>query len=340
MLSPEISAAVIVVVVVVLLCLRQLTSPTMVLQCIIPPDPDPKQQPNTFSYFLSSFGFTSDKSQPLLPAIAAMFGRRSPQIRDPVPPRRRRHVSRQRNHPPDSVLSKLNPDDVSFNDAIDFDEDYPTRQHTNAGEIDILWGERAWWKPSMLAAGFDLIVDVAEWDKEMMKLLKAAGPLSLQSSLSGAVRILDVALIGHFVGHKEANAFIIMSLLTELSNTLNYGFLETLGSILPYAIGDGSDSGSAGRYLDTSMMLYVFGCVAQVFLLWVYAAVPVTMWFGFDMETAQLAKSFVLSQAMLESVGGLNYWLHLVLDGKSSFCTSPLRGTDCLRCNILIKPLQ
>lgn len=278
------------------------------------------QQPGTFCNFLSSLGLTFGDSDSVISSVVAtsvLGGGGGPKLRSRAG---RRGKSGLRTTPQHSVLSKLNPDDVSFNDAVDFDEnDLDDHQHstsTNPGEIDILWGDHAWWKPSMLAAGFDRVVDVSEWDEELTKLSKAAVSPSLQSALSGALRIVDVALIGHFVGTKEANAFILTCIATELSNTINYGFMETLGKVLPYAIDNDVDHGCAGRYLDTSVMLYVLGSIVQVFLLWVYATEPLTLWFGFDLETAELAKNFIFSQAILECVGGLNYWLHLVLDGK------------------------
>jgi hypothetical protein len=215
-----------------------------------------------------------------------------------------------------SALSRLNPDDVSFNEAIDYYGDNKGHYHlpndVGTGEVDILCGEHAWWKPFMIAAGFDRVVGVAEWDNELTTLFHLALPLSLQSLVLGILTLLDISLVGYMFGTKEANAFILITLLTELTNTINYGFFETLGSVLPYVIGT-TNEGLAGKYLDTSLLLYSIGSI-PVFLVWSTLAGPITLWFGFDEVTAELATSFAFSQVALEYMSGLGYCMHLLFD--------------------------
>jgi hypothetical protein len=216
--------------------------------------------------------------------------------------------------PTGSVMSRLHHDDVSFNEAIDSysPSRYQLPKEERYGEIDILFGEHAWWKPAMIAAGFDRVVGVADWDEEMGEIFKSAIPFSLQSFATGFFNLLDVALIGHLIGTSDANAFVVVSLLTWITSTLNYGFCEALGKTIPVALGN-EDNRSVGVYLNTSMTLYTVG-IFPIAIIWCFYTKEILLWLGFDDSTAQLAQDFAYLQVMLEWVTGLDYCFHLFLD--------------------------
>jgi hypothetical protein len=214
-----------------------------------------------------------------------------------------------------SVMSKLHHDDVSFNEAMDSYGGlgrYQLPREEDSGEIDILCGEHAWWKPSMIAAGFDRVVGIAEWDEETTTILTAAAPLSLRSALAGVFGIVDVALVGFLVGAREANAFIIISLFSGLTNMFNYGFYEALGSLVPSAIAE-EDHELAGKCISASLSLYAVGSTPLI-VFWTFFAKNVVLWLGFDEATAELAQGFAFYHALLEWISGMDYCFHFFLD--------------------------
>jgi hypothetical protein len=213
-----------------------------------------------------------------------------------------------------SVMSKLHHDDVSCNDAMD-SYGGPGRcqlpRKEDSTEVDILCGEHAWWKPSMIGAGFDRFVGIAEWDEETTTIFMAAVPFSFQSALAGVFGIVDIALLGFLVGAREANAFIIISLFSGLTNMLNYGFYEALGSLLPFAIAE-EDHELAGKYINASLSLYAVGS-APLIVFWTFLAKNVVLWLGFDAATAELAQGFAFYHALLEWISGMDYCFHFFL---------------------------
>lgn len=209
-------------------------------------------------------------------------------------------------------MSRLQHDDVSFNEAIDTygQSNYQLPKEETSGEIDIIFGKNAWWRFKMILGGFDRTVGIAEWDEELVALFKLALPFSLQSFATGFFNILDVALIGHFVGATEANAFVIVTSLTWITNTFNFGFCEVLGKTIPSA---DDNHKLAGIYLNTSMAMYTIGII-PIAIIWFSSTRAIFLWFGFDDTTAEVAQDFAYLQVMLEWVTGMDYCFHLFLD--------------------------
>jgi Na+-driven multidrug efflux pump len=114
------------------------------------------------------------------------------------------------------------------------------------------------------------------------------------------------------VGTTEANAFVVVNLLTWITSTLNYGFCETLGKTIPIALGEENNK-LAGIYLNTSMTLYTIGII-PIAIIWSLLSRETLLWLGFDDTTAQMAQDFAYLQVMLEWVTGIDYCFHLFLD--------------------------
>ena len=67
---------------------------------------------------------------------------------------------------------------------------------------------------------------ICSWDVELKRLLNLAIPFGLQGFTDGLFGLVVVAVIGHFLGPRPANAYIVVAMLTDLTNTLNRGFYE------------------------------------------------------------------------------------------------------------------
>jgi hypothetical protein len=108
-----------------------------------------------------------------------------------------------------SVMSMLDLDAVSVQDAIDAQEGSPYQ------------------KPSMQKLkGWQQIIEIADWDFEMKRLGTLSIPYVIAGATEGFFQIINVAIIGHLLGVKEANAYVTVTILLEFTATFTYGFTE------------------------------------------------------------------------------------------------------------------
>jgi Na+-driven multidrug efflux pump len=217
-----------------------------------------------------------------------------------------------------TFLSRLHHDDVSFTEALDQytipKVPIPKMDHPQdeLGEIDVFWGDRAWWKPKMISSAWDKLVQISDLDDEMIALLRIALPASAQGFLHGLFNLLDVSLIGYLIGTQPASVFVLVSLLTWLPTTLMYGFLEALGKVIPFTI-DQCNPKLAGVFLFMAMFTFSLA-MALIGLFWTFTMKMMFLRIGFDDNTALLAEQFVSVQIALEWITGIGYGLHLLLD--------------------------
>jgi hypothetical protein len=108
-----------------------------------------------------------------------------------------------------SVMSMLDLDAVSVQDAIDAQEGSPYQ------------------KPSMQKLkGWQQIIEIADWDSEMQRLGTLSIPYVIAGATEGFFQIINVAIIGHLLGVKEANAYMSVTILLEFTSVFTYGFTE------------------------------------------------------------------------------------------------------------------
>ncbi|KAG7342393.1 MATE efflux family protein [Nitzschia inconspicua] len=227
-----------------------------------------------------------------------------------------------------TVLSRLHHDDVSFTEAIDNYQgpalSYPRKDESDSdsGDVDILCGERAWWKPKMLRSAVRKLVKVSDVDDEMKSLLHMALPLSAYGFITGSFNLLDVSLIGYLAGTEDAAVFVIVSLLTWLPTTLTYGIFEALAKLIPDAANQ-DDGRLAGTYISTALVLFSVAMV-PIGLFWSLLTRSTFLRFGFDDSTALLAQHFAYVQISHEWVSGIGYGVNLFLDviGHDRFSSS------------------
>ena len=107
-----------------------------------------------------------------------------------------------------SVLSMLDQDAVSVMDAVDANDAVVLEkvQHPSSFWIQLL--------------------EIADWDSETKRLVNLTIPYTIQGLAEAIFDIITVAVIGHFLGVMEANVYIVVSLLTEFTGTITYGFSE------------------------------------------------------------------------------------------------------------------
>jgi hypothetical protein len=108
-----------------------------------------------------------------------------------------------------SVMSKLDQDAVSVHDAVDAQEGSPSQNITIEN-----------------ASGWQRLVEIAEWEFEMKRMGSLAVPYTIQGITEGVFQMINVSVIGNFIGVREANAYVVVTILLEFTATLTYGFGE------------------------------------------------------------------------------------------------------------------
>mmetsp|Transcript_10087 Transcript_10087/g.24072 ORF Transcript_10087/g.24072 Transcript_10087/m.24072 type:complete len:1132 (-) Transcript_10087:2194-5589(-) len=183
-------------------------------------------------------------------------------------------------------------DDISVNDAVDAPGKIPVKDAAAASSQDreLSLGER--------------LVDCSTWDKEMKKIVSLWVPYSISGATEGFAQIVNFAIISHFIGLREANAYVTVIILTEFTDVFTYGFIEAVGVLGPQADGARNDL-LVGRYMQLGLVFYTL-CNIPGMLIWSFYTEPAVIWLGFDEETAKLAQGYaypLLAMGFFEGAG-------------------------------------
>ncbi|KAL3909626.1 MAG: hypothetical protein SGILL_008014, partial [Bacillariaceae sp.] len=188
-----------------------------------------------------------------------------------------------------SILSNLDSDAISAMDAVDAkDTGVVPLSKMDSGTNDTWWNK---------------LLDIADWDKEMRKFVALAIQFCAQGVSVEIFDIVNVAVIGHFIGVKQANAYVIVGILVEFTSTLTRGFSECIGVLVPHADGAGNDL-LVGRYLQIGLFFYTIMTIPGVFI-WALLTEETVLWFGFDEETASMSQDYAYTLLIYMFVQGL-----------------------------------
>jgi len=202
-----------------------------------------------------------------------------------------------------SVMESVCEADILPCDAIDGTDPGLIEKVPMEGEnIDLVYGNRAWWWPSMMAAAFDRLLQVAEWDKEMKRILSLAIPFSLAAASKGGFELVRVALVANFVGTDAVGAYTIVLLILGLTQEFFGGFALTNASLCSHAVGVDNHF-QAGKYVQISSVLYSLCMIPNVFV-WMFFTDDVVRLFGFNELTCQMAQDYARFYVLTQYIQG------------------------------------
>jgi len=195
-----------------------------------------------------------------------------------------------------SLMSRLSVEDVSMDDGVTEQQGVETR----FDGLDTPYKRRSYWK---------VLLEASEWDSSLASL---SGFYMVQGLVEKITAIIELAVISHLIGITEANAFIMVSFLFEVSGILVVGFQEAIGVLVPQADGSGNDL-MVGRYLQIGI---VFSILFQIpgFVIWSLYMYDVILWFGFDEITANIAQNYSYSIILYKLADDINECLITFLD--------------------------
>ena len=179
-------------------------------------------------------------------------------------------------------------------------------------ELDLCFGKYAWWKPSMIAAGFDRIVTLSEWDFESKRIVTLSIPFVLTALLLGINQTITVSLISQFVGTDAVVAFVIVELVLGLSHQFFGGIVSTEATLCSQAVG-ARNYKLAGQYVQICAVIYTF-CMSPNIAVWSFFIDDVIILFGFDAKIAEIGRSYAIVLLFRQWLTGVNQAYHGLLN--------------------------
>ena len=167
----------------------------------------------------------------------------------------------------------------------------------------------------------DKVLEVTDYEIESHKLVELFLPYSVQSAVYAFFGLINVAVIGFYLGVQAANVYIVVGMLSEFTSTFTYGFSSAIGTLAPQADGAGNRT-LAGQYLQMSIVLYTLFSLPSL-VIWAFCTDEAVLWFGFDEDTAKYAQRFVYPYMIGYLFGGLDSCLFEFLDvmGHEKYAT-------------------
>jgi Na+-driven multidrug efflux pump len=156
----------------------------------------------------------------------------------------------------------------------------------------------------MMAAAFERILDIAEWDRETKRILNLSIPFCLAAVTSGLFETVRVALVANFIGTDAVAAYTIVLLVLGLTQEFFGGFALTSASLCSQAIGRGNHK-LAGEYVQISCVFYTV-CFIPNIVVWMFFTDDVARLFGFNETTVKMAQDYARYFVIGQWFGGLD----------------------------------
>jgi hypothetical protein len=217
---------------------------------------------------------------------------------------------------PSSVLSRLDDHVITPGDAADADDPghyiLPNPGMEGDEELELCCGKHAWWQPAMLAAGFDRIVAISEWDHEMKRIVKLSIPYTLKALLLGVNQTITVAIISQFVGTDAVVAFVLVELLLGLTAQFFGGIVSTEATLCSQAVG-ARNYKLAGQYVQICAIMFSL-CAIPNTLVWSMVVDDVIKLFGFHEHVARMGHAYAVVLLFRQWLHGINNAYHELLN--------------------------
>ncbi|KAL7577273.1 hypothetical protein ACA910_002018 [Epithemia clementina (nom. ined.)] len=178
-----------------------------------------------------------------------------------------------------SRMPALSPDVVSPEDAADaFDPGMSLPDHfSEFGDDEKYEADHGWYASSSCCVN---LLDLAEPDDEVRRILCLAAPSTLSAVAEPFFRLGMVAIISHFIDTDSMIAFVLVILFVRITTEeLSGAITDAESSMLHQALSMGGDSGffMAGRNIQMAILLQLFLAV-PILLAWALVMEDVVSW--------------------------------------------------------------
>lgn len=217
-----------------------------------------------------------------------------------------------------SVLGRLDHDAVSIHDAVDAPKPFFDGTHEIVNEKP----NGPWYSRRQMAASYDKLLAIAEWDYESRRIFKLGFPFMVQSLLVGGAEAVRVALIGRLIGTTALSAYIVVDLVVGLTTEFMRGFQDALITLCSQALG-AENNVLTGQYVQMTVIIST-ALYIPIFIFWYFMIKPTMSWFGLDQETVDVGQDFAILLLLSSLIHGLDESVHALLDciGCENYSTS------------------
>mmetsp|Transcript_36906 Transcript_36906/g.41219 ORF Transcript_36906/g.41219 Transcript_36906/m.41219 type:complete len:1044 (+) Transcript_36906:450-3581(+) len=211
-----------------------------------------------------------------------------------------------------SILSKLDADAISVQDAVDARDGglspLGSCKTANYGSDDNMMKSSYGFRNPM----YERLFEIVDWDKEMKKYLALASHYSIQGILVEILGLVEISLIGHLMGIDQASAYIVVGVVTGLTEGIPTGFYECTGVLVPQA--DGARNYlMIGRYMQLGILFYCVTALPAA-IMWSFYMEKTLLWWGLDEVPAAMGQKYLLVVLPTFFTGGIDAVLYEVLN--------------------------
>lgn len=211
-----------------------------------------------------------------------------------------------------SILSKLDADAISVQDAVDARDGglspLGNCKTANYESDDNMMKSSYGCRNSM----FERLFEIADFDKEMKKYLALAGHYSIQGILVEVLGLVEIALIGHLMGIDQASAYIVVGVVTGMTGGIPTGFYECNGVLVPQANG-ANNYLMIGRYMQLGMIFYCITALPAA-IIWCFYMEKTLLWWELDEVTAAMGQKYLFVILPTFFTDGIDAVLYEVLN--------------------------
>jgi hypothetical protein len=196
-------------------------------------------------------------------------------------------------------------DDISPNDAADAGD--PGRvnsfEEVPSPELTVCCGPAALWKPNTILAACDGLVELAEPDLEMKRILEIGLPLTLGAMSTTFFHLVTVTFIANFISTDAMVAYVIVHLVLGFTNELVGAISDAESTLCAHALSTGNWL-IAGQYAQISIILVV-GVYLPLLLMWGLVMDDLVLWLVNSESIAEQAHEYtkvILTNQLIQGI--------------------------------------
>lgn len=206
-------------------------------------------------------------------------------------------------------------DDISPNDAADAAD--PGRHNSfdqvEQLELAVCCGPGALWRPRTIATAMDCLVELAEPDLEMRRILEMGIPLTLAAVSHSFLHLVTMSVIANCISTDAMVAYVIVHLMLGFTNELIGAISDAESTLCAHALSMGCWL-LAGQYGQIAVLAVLLVNIPIMFM-WATVMDDLVLWLVASQDIADIAQGYtivILAYQLLQGVSrALTVLIHL-----------------------------
>jgi hypothetical protein len=232
-------------------------------------------------------------------------------------------INYQRRHRRESSINSSDPsflfyevvDDISPNDAADAADPgrHNSFEQVEQLELAVFCGPGALWRPRTIATAVDCLIELAEPDFEMRRILQMGIPLTLAAVSHSFLHLVTMSVIANCISTDAMVAYVVVHLMLGFTNELIGAISDAESALCAHALSMGCWL-LAGQYGQIAVLVVLLVNIPITFM-WATVMDDLVLWLVASQEIADIAQSYtivILAYQVLQGVSrALTVLIHL-----------------------------